>query len=99
MRILIPPAWQTADNLDADLRAFYEFFSFHQEAWDGPAGLVMCDGRYAVCALDRNGLRPARWTLTRDRKLIVASETGVVDVSPADCRGPRTPRSRPDPGR
>ena len=82
VRILIPPAWQTADNLDGDLRAFYEFFSFHQEAWDGPAGLVMCDGRFAVCALDRNGLRPARWTLTDDQTLIVASETGVVDVSP-----------------
>jgi len=82
VRILIPPAWQTADNLDADLRAFYEFFSFHQEAWDGPAGLVMCDGRFAVCALDRNGLRPARWTLTDDHTLIVASETGVVDVQP-----------------
>ncbi|MGY6554038.1 MAG: glutamate synthase large subunit [Wenzhouxiangella sp.] len=82
VRVLIPPAWQTADNLDADLRAFYEFFSFHQEAWDGPAGLVMCDGRYAVCALDRNGLRPARWTLTDDQTLIVASETGVVDVAP-----------------
>ncbi len=80
VRILIPPAWQTADNLDADLRAFFEFFNFHQEAWDGPAGLVMCDGRFAVCALDRNGLRPARWTLTLDGKLIVASETGVVDV-------------------
>ena len=89
VRILIPPAWQTADNLDGDLRAFYEFFAFHQEAWDGPAGLVMCDGRYAVCALDRNGLRPARWTLTDDRKLIVASETGVVDVDPArvEARG------------
>ncbi len=82
VRILVPPAWQTADNLDADLRAFYEVFSFHQEAWDGPAGLVMCDGRYAVCALDRNGLRPARWTLTDDHKLIVASETGVVDIEP-----------------
>jgi glutamate synthase (NADPH) large chain len=89
VRILIPPAWQTADNLDGDLRAFYEFFNFHQEAWDGPAGLVMCDGRFAVCALDRNGLRPARWTLTEDRKLIVASETGVVDVDPAtvEARG------------
>ncbi len=83
VRILLPPAWQTADNLDADLRAFYEFFNFHQEAWDGPAGLVLCDGRHAVCALDRNGLRPARWTLTDDHTLIVASETGVVDVSPA----------------
>jgi len=82
VRILVPPAWQTADNLDADLRAFFEVFSFHQEAWDGPAGLVMCDGRFVVCALDRNGLRPARWTLTDDHKLIVASETGVVDVEP-----------------
>jgi glutamate synthase (NADPH/NADH) large chain len=80
VRIVIPPAWQTADNLDADLRAFHEFFAFHQEAWDGPAGLVMCDGRYAVCALDRNGLRPARWTRTTDNRLIVASETGVVDL-------------------
>ncbi|WP_376695101.1 glutamate synthase large subunit [Wenzhouxiangella sp. EGI_FJ10305] len=80
VRILIPPAWQTDDNLDADLRAFHEFFAFHQEAWDGPAGLVMCDGRHAVCALDRNGLRPARWTKTTDNRLIVASETGVVDV-------------------
>ena len=80
LRILVPPAWQTADNLDADLRAFYEFFNFHQEAWDGPAGLVMTDGRWVVCGLDRNGLRPARWTLTDDRRLIVASETGVVDV-------------------
>jgi len=89
IRILLPPAWQTADNLDGDLRAFYEFFSFHQEAWDGPAGLVMCDGHFAVCALDRNGLRPARWTLTEDRKLIVASETGVVDVDPGrvEARG------------
>jgi len=80
VRILIPPAWQTDDNLDADLRAFHEFFAFHQEAWDGPAGLVMCDGRHAVCALDRNGLRPARWTRTTDDRLIVASEAGVVDV-------------------
>ncbi|MDT8437614.1 MAG: glutamate synthase large subunit [Wenzhouxiangellaceae bacterium] len=80
LRILIPPAWQTADNLDADLRAFHEFFAFHQEAWDGPAGLVMTDGRWVVCGLDRNGLRPARWTLTDDARLIVASETGVVDV-------------------
>ncbi|MFU8878681.1 MAG: glutamate synthase central domain-containing protein, partial [Wenzhouxiangellaceae bacterium] len=80
LRILIPPAWQTADNLDADLKAFHEFYAFHQEAWDGPAGLVMTDGRWVVCGLDRNGLRPARWTLTADRRLIVASETGVVDV-------------------
>jgi glutamate synthase (NADPH/NADH) large chain len=80
LRILVPPAWQTDENLDADLRAFHEFFAFHQEAWDGPAGLVMTDGRWVVCGLDRNGLRPARWTRTEDGRLIVASETGVVDV-------------------
>ncbi|MEX0916178.1 MAG: glutamate synthase central domain-containing protein, partial [Wenzhouxiangellaceae bacterium] len=80
LRLLVPPAWQTDENLDADLRAFHEFFAFHQEGWDGPAGLVMTDGRWVVCGLDRNGLRPARWTLTADRRLIVASETGVVDV-------------------
>ncbi len=80
LRLLVPPAWQTDENLDADLRAFHEYFAFHQEGWDGPAGLVMTDGRWVVCGLDRNGLRPARWTLTGDRRLIVASETGVVDV-------------------
>ncbi|NKI36580.1 glutamate synthase large subunit [Wenzhouxiangella sp. XN79A] len=80
LRLLIPPAWQTADNLDADKRAFHEYFAFHQEPWDGPAGLVITDGRWVVCGLDRNGLRPARWTRTTDDRLIVASETGVVDV-------------------
>jgi len=94
VRICIPPAWQTADNLDADLRAFFEFFAFHQEGWDGPAGLVLCDGRFAVCALDRNGLRPARWTLTTDQRLIVASETGVVDVASDDVQA----RGRLGPG-
>ncbi|MEN1728391.1 MAG: glutamate synthase large subunit, partial [Pseudomonadota bacterium] len=94
VRILIPPAWQTADNLDTDLRAFYEYYNFHQENWDGPAGLVMCDGQYAVCALDRNGLRPARWTLSHSDRLIVASETGVVDIKPEDVKA----RGRLGPG-
>jgi len=77
IRMLIPPAWQNVEHLDADLRAFYEFNSMHTEAWDGPAGLVLSDGRHAVCALDRNGLRPSRWVLTRDDILTVASEVGV----------------------
>ncbi len=77
IRMLIPPAWQNVEQLDADLRAFYEFNSMHIESWDGPAGLVITDGRYAVCALDRNGLRPSRWVLTRDNLLTVASEVGV----------------------
>ena len=84
MRILIPPAWQTVDTIDPDLRAFYEFYSPHMEPWDGPAGIVLADGRYAACALDRNGLRPARWVITRDRHLTVASEIGVWGYRPED---------------
>src|SRR5690606_7902870 len=66
VRMMVPPAWQNVDSMDADLRAFYEYNSMHMEPWDGPAGLVMTDGRYAICMLDRNGLRPARWVITRD---------------------------------
>ncbi len=84
MRLLIPPAWQTVDTLDPDLRAFYEFYATHMEPWDGPAGIVLTDGRYAACTLDRNGLRPARWVITRDRHLTVASEIGVWDYRPED---------------
>ena len=82
MRILVPPAWTAREDIDADLAAFYEYYALHSEAWDGPAGLVLCDGRYAACALDRNGLRPARWALADDNHLIVASEAGVWDYPP-----------------
>ncbi|MEL6366757.1 MAG: glutamate synthase large subunit, partial [Pseudomonadota bacterium] len=82
LRIVVPPAWQADERLDADIRAFYEFFGCHIEPWDGPAGIVMTDGRYAACTLDRNGLRPARYVLTEDRHLTIASETGVYDYDP-----------------
>ena len=84
IRMLIPPAWQNVEHLDPDLRAFYEFNSMHTEAWDGPAGLVLTDGRFAVCALDRNGLRPSRWVLSRDDLLTVASEVGVCALDPGE---------------
>jgi glutamate synthase (NADPH/NADH) large chain len=84
LRLLIPPAWQAVDTLDPDLRAFYEFYSAHMEPWDGPAGLVLTDGHYAACALDRNGLRPARFVITKNRHLTIASETGVWDYQPED---------------
>jgi glutamate synthase (NADPH/NADH) large chain len=84
MRILIPPAWQTVDNIDPDVRAFYEFWDCQGEPWDGPAGIVMTDGRYAACCLDRNGLRPARYVITKDRHLTVASEVGVYDYEEKD---------------
>jgi glutamate synthase (NADPH/NADH) large chain len=84
MRLLIPPAWQNVDNIEPDLRAFYEYYAAHFESWDGPAGVVITDGRYAACTLDRNGLRPARWVITRDRHLTIASEIGVWDYAPED---------------
>jgi len=84
MRILMPPAWQAADDFDPDVRAFYEFFDCHMEPWDGPAGIVLTDGRYAACCLDRNGLRPARYVITKDRHITVASEIGVYDYDEKD---------------
>ena len=84
MRLLIPPAWQNVQSMDPDLRAFYEYNSMHMEPWDGPAGIVLTDGRHAACTLDRNGLRPARYVITRDRHITLASEIGVYDYSPED---------------
>ena len=84
MRILMPPAWQTVDNIDPDVRAFYEFYDCQLEPWDGPAGIVLTDGRYAACCLDRNGLRPARFVITKDRLLTIASEVGVYDYDEKD---------------
>src|SRR5690554_313987 len=84
IRMLIPPAWQNVENMDPDVRAFYEYNSKHIEPWDGPAGLVVTDGRYAVCTLDRNGLRPSRWVITNDDIITVASEVGVYAYKPED---------------
>lgn len=78
-RLLIPPAWQNHPNMDDDLRAFYDFNSMHMEPWDGPAGIVMSDGRFAACGLDRNGLRPARYVVTKDKWITLASEVGIWD--------------------
>jgi glutamate synthase (NADPH/NADH) large chain len=82
IRMLIPPAWQNVETMDADLKAFYEYNSMHMEPWDGPAGVVMTDGRHAVCMLDRNGLRPARYVITDDGFITLASEIGTYDYSP-----------------
>ncbi|VAW97625.1 Glutamate synthase [NADPH] large chain [hydrothermal vent metagenome] len=84
MRLLIPPAWQNIDTMDPDLKAFYEFNSMHMEPWDGPAGIVMTDGTHAACSMDRNGLRPARWVITKDRHITLASEIGVYDYAAED---------------
>ena len=81
MRMLIPPAWQQNPIMDDELRAFYDFNSMHMEPWDGPAGVVMTNGRYAACAVDRNGLRPARYVVTNDRIITLASEIGIWDYA------------------
>ncbi|MDY6798538.1 MAG: glutamate synthase large subunit [Pseudomonadota bacterium] len=82
VRMMVPPAWQNVDTMDSELRAFYEYNSMHMEPWDGPAGLVMSDGRYALCMLDRNGLRPARWVITDDDFITLASEIGTYGYKP-----------------
>ncbi len=79
MRLLMPPAWQNSPLMDEDLKAFYEFNSMHMEPWDGPAGVVMTNGRHVACNLDRNGLRPARYVITRDGFITLASEVGIWD--------------------
>src|SRR6202167_2381261 len=84
MRMLVPPAWQSVDMIDPDLKAFYEYYATHMEPWDGPAGIALTDGRFACCTLDRNGLRPARWVITKNRHITIPSEAGVWDYPPGD---------------
>lgn len=82
MRLLVPPAWQNNPDMDPELRDFFDFNSMHMEPWDGPAGIVMSDGRYAACNLDRNGLRPARYVITKDKLITCASEVGIWNYQP-----------------
>ena len=84
IKLLIPPAWKSIAENDSDLKAFYEYNAKHMESWDGPAGIVLTDGRYAACVTDRNGLRPARYIITKDRHITVASEIGVYDYDEKD---------------
>ncbi|MCL7461810.1 glutamate synthase large subunit [Pseudomonas sp. NW5] len=84
LRMIIPPAWQNVETMDVELRSFYEYNSMHMESWDGPAGVVLTDGRHAVCLLDRNGLRPARWVTTKNGYITLASEVGVWNYAPED---------------
>ncbi|MFP4332356.1 MAG: glutamate synthase large subunit [Campylobacterales bacterium] len=79
-RSLIPAPWQNAPQMDSKLRAFYEYTSTRFEAWDGPAAVSLTDGRYIACILDRNGLRPAKYVTTKDDRLLISSEYGVLDI-------------------
>ena len=82
MMMLIPQAWGAKYHMGHDVRAFYEYQSALMEPWDGPAAIAFTDGISLGAALDRNGLRPARWTLTKDGLFVLASETGVLDIAP-----------------
>ena len=79
MMMMVPEAFGAKFQMSEDKRAFYEYHSAIMEPWDGPAALVFCDGRYVGATLDRNGLRPARYTVTKDGLIVMASETGVMD--------------------
>ncbi len=82
LMMVIPEAWEDNHLIDAKRKAFYEYHSCYMEPWDGPAAVCFSDGKVAGAILDRNGLRPCRYTLTRTGKLIMASETGALQVPP-----------------
>jgi len=80
--MMIPEAWQKHDSMSEAKRAFYEYHSCLMEPWDGPASVAFTDGKYIGAVLDRNGLRPSRYYLTHDDRVIMASEAGVLPVDP-----------------
>jgi glutamate synthase (NADPH/NADH) large chain len=82
MMMMIPEAWEENGQMSDERRAFYEYSSSLMEPWDGPAAIAFTDGRVIGATLDRNGLRPARYLVTDDDRVILASETGVIDVAP-----------------
>ena len=84
MAILVPESFNDKNPISDELKAFYEYHSILMEPWDGPAALMFSDGRFAGGMLDRNGLRPSRYTITRQGMMVVASEVGVMDFEPAD---------------
>ncbi len=95
MAMLIPEAWAGNPDMDEDKRAFYEYHASLMEPWDGPAAIAFTDGRVIGATLDRNGLRPGRYIVTRDDIVVLASEAGVLDVPAEDIRK----KGRLQPGR
>ncbi|MBA2436886.1 MAG: glutamate synthase subunit alpha, partial [Acidimicrobiia bacterium] len=79
--MLVPEAWENARDLEPELRGFYRYHSALMEPWDGPAGLIFTDGRGVGASLDRNGLRPLRWSVCEDGLVVCCSEAGAVDTS------------------
>lgn len=83
LAMLIPESYNDKNPLSSDVKSFYEYHSIFMEPWDGPATIIFSDGRYAGGMLDRNGLRPARWLLTKSGMMVIASETGVLNIDPS----------------
>ena len=86
MAMLVPESFNDKNPISEDLKAFYEYHSILMEPWDGPATLLFSDGRYAGGMLDRNGLRPARYLITRNDMMVVASEAGTIHFEPGDIK-------------
>src|SRR5579871_5127038 len=86
MAMLIPEAWDGDPTMRPEKKAFYEYHASLMEPWDGPAAVAFTDGKWIGATLDRNGLRPARYVVTKDQQLILASETGVLTVKPEEVR-------------
>ncbi|MFT5577770.1 MAG: glutamate synthase (NADPH/NADH) large chain [Paraglaciecola psychrophila] len=86
MMLMVPEAWQNDDAMSQAKKDFYEYNSTIMEPWDGPASIAFTDGRYIGAVLDRNGLRPSRYYITHDDKVIMASEVGVIEVEPANVK-------------
>ena len=86
MAMLVPESFNEKNPISEELKAFYEYHSILMEPWDGPAALLFSDGRFAGGMLDRNGLRPARYLITKNDMMVVASEVGVMDFEPGDIR-------------
>jgi glutamate synthase (NADPH/NADH) large chain len=82
LMMMIPEAWNEKNPIPDELKAFYEYHACMMEPWDGPASMVFCDGRYVGGTLDRNGLRPSRYTIAKDGLIVMGSETGVQDFRP-----------------
>ena len=86
MSILIPESWNQKNPISPELKAFYQYHSTFMEPWDGPASLIFSDGRYIGGMLDRNGLRPSRYVITKDDLMVMGSEVGVQSFDPAEIR-------------
>ncbi|NTV30173.1 MAG: glutamate synthase subunit alpha, partial [Candidatus Omnitrophica bacterium] len=80
--MMIPEAWVSNEDMGEEKRAFYEYHACLMEPWDGPASIAFSDGRFIGAVLDRNGLRPSRYLVTKDGLVVMASETGVLDIAP-----------------